>query len=187
VGDSQLNFVELLRRIGVKNRTGVDLAETVRMTVGAGDLSHLVPPIAVPVAGVTLATAAGGLGTFGQFTIQCLSPGGLFVLGLQSNDINQLGIFVSQANPFGALVAVPHQNFAFGQTALSVASAVAVAGAAVVPAGAPLIRGISFTTVPATPIFVGPGEFFCLEAETADTAIQFSIWWQEIPAAQRLP
>ncbi len=187
MGDSMLNFTELLRRIGVKNRTGVDLSETVRMQIAAGDLSHLVPPIAVPVAGASALVAPGGAGTFAQFSLQCLAAGGLFPLTGVVDQADLWRLWKTAANPFGALAPVVATNLAFGEVAQSVYAGVAVAGATAAPADAPEMRGAILSELSAVPIFVGPGEFLNFEVDLANIQRRLTIYWQEIPAAQRLP
>jgi len=186
MGDSMLNFTEILRRIGVKNRTGVDLSETVRMTVAAGDLSHLVPPVAVPVAGARASVAALAA-AHAQFTLQCNAAGGCFVIAATDDGPNMFHMWITAASPFGALTSVAAENFAFGQQARSVFAGVTVAGASVAPAASPGARALTFPQISLVPIFVGPGQFFNLEHDTANAAIELSLFWQEIPAVQRLP
>lgn len=185
MGDSMLNFTEVLRRIGVKNRTGVDLAETVRMSITTGDLSHLVPPIAVPVAGAE-ADVTAGVAAFAQFTLHCRSAGGLFPLtAVLFEGAQEARVWITDANPFGALTDVVHQNFSFGQTALSQFSFATVPAASVAPAGAPSVRGATFSQFTSVPFFVGPGQFLNLEFTTSAVLRTLALYWQEIPAAQR--
>ncbi len=186
MGISQLNLTELFRRIGaaVGGDTEVDLSRTARLTIGAGDLSHLVPPIAVPVGGGRATVAAAGVGTFAQFTFQSLAAGGCFSLSGVTDGADLMYMWKSQTNPFGALTPVVSENFAFGQVARSVFSRVTVAGAAVNPAGAPAIRGTAFPQLAAAPIFIGAGEFLNFESDDDNAALEFSFYWQEIPAPQ---
>lgn len=185
---SDLNFTELFRRIGaaVGGDTEVDLSRTARLSIAAGDLSHLVPPIAVPVSGASVSMVPGA-GNPSAFSLQCISPGGLFVLAATSSQGFNLGVFITEASPFGALNFVNHQDLAFGQSGDSRVGIPAVPAPPVAPANAPEVRGASFPQLASVPIFLGPGRFLNFEDTVLATNRTVSLFWQEIPAAQRLP
>ncbi len=121
--DNTLNVSELLRRLGVKGDSlgSAPLLESLRLSLLIGDLSALVPPVGVPIGGATIGSVS-GIGTFNKFTLQARSPGGLTVLVLEADTGNLFDLWVTDANPFGAVVNAEAANFSFGQPALSIFS-----------------------------------------------------------------
>lgn len=187
MGDSLLNFSDLLRRIGVMNRTSVDLAETVRMTVQASDLSHLAPAIPVPIGTFTVDVISAGA-NFNQAAIQCSAPGGYFVVGGQINGGSVLKWWIADANPFlgGATTLTTMSAASRLQTSIV---ARLYTGVTQAPANGAfgIVRGTSAAGLTATPMLIRGGDFLLLEDDAAAVAINYSFTLQEIPAPSRLP
>ncbi len=185
MSDSLLNFTEILRRIGVLNRTEVDLSSTVRMVVAASDLSHLAPAIPVPVGGFGVSLAQVG-GSFQGIAVKALAPGGIFPVASNSDLTNLFSFWVSSAIDFaGAPGAVAMNSLAAGlPISTVVTSHTQVADAS--PTNAPFGRGVGLQTFDA-PILVKAGDFFHVQTETTGLSLTLSMIFQEIPAASRLP
>ena len=181
-----LNVSELLKRLGVvgDSQGSADLLDQIRLGITIADLSALVPPVAVPTAAASgfLITAPNNVaGT----NIRCLSPGGLNVTYLQTDNVAaRYNVWVSDTNPFATAPAVvPHANFTFGQPAESVWTLYAFA-----PPQAPAdavrvesnVEDLGRFLPPGN--WVGPGQFF--NVESADFAVNSNVLiaWQEYPA-----
>lgn len=181
--DNTLNVSELLRRLGVKGDSlgSASLLEALRMNIIIADHSGLVPPLGVPIAAASLQTTS-GVATFNKWSLQPRSAGGLQVTTIRTTTNRVFRIFVTDANVFGAIVTAALHNFSFGQEAQSVFAAHTPA-AAVAPANSFEIQqnqqpsiGIEF------PNWIGPGQFFNIEAEGANASEEISISWKEYPA-----
>lgn len=182
--DNSLNVSEMLRRLGVKGDSlgSAPLLESLRLSLNIGDLSQLVPPVAGPFGGMAQALTS-GVATVNKWSLHCRSPGGLRVQTLHSDDALTYGVWITPASPFGAILASDAHNYSFGQNVLSVFEA-ATPAAPVVPARVFRLREAATSILP--PGFqnwVGPGEFFNIEALNNSVVQEISISWQEYPGA----
>lgn len=182
MADNSLNVSELFRRLGVKGDSlgSAPLLESLRLSLLIGDLSDLVPPLGVPFGASTI-TSTSGVATVNQWSLACRSPGGLTVRTLRTATAGVFRVFVTPVNPFGAIVSSSAHNFSFGQ-------AVRSAFSSHVPAG-PAAPAFSLEIADAQPSFgleldnwVGPGEFFNIEAGAVNQAQEIAITWKEFPA-----
>jgi len=179
-----LNIGELLKRIGVDgdSQGSADLLESLRMGVQVADLSDLVPPLGVPIGGAQISSSSGGA-TFNKFSLHCRSPGGLILRSVTMiSAANAMDFFVTNTPVFGAALTSTAHNYGFGQAVLSTFDT-HTPGAKVAPAGTPTFfnnRQPSF----GYQLFnwVGPGEFFNFEANSANVTDTLSIIWTEFPA-----
>ncbi len=181
--NNSLNTAEMLRRLGVKgdSQGSMALLESLRLNLIVGDLSDLVPPVGVPIAGATLGSVS-GVATFNKWALQCRSPGGLTVLVLNADTGNIFDIWVEDANPFGGVVVAEVADFSFGQTALSLFST-HVPAAKVAPAATYRIHGTQ-TAIPTNfESWIGPGEFLNVESGSSNVVEAISILWKEYPGA----
>jgi len=181
--ENSLNVSELFRRLGVKGDSlgSAPLLESIRLSLLIGDVSNLVPPVGTPFGGVAIQTTS-GVGTNNKWTLQCQSPGGLRVMTLECNtgDIN---VFVTAANPFGAVVTTAAHSFAFAQPVLSAFRSHALAGA-VAPASVFQFGGaFPSTLIDRFENWVGPGESFNIEAAGQNVNQTMRISWKEYPGA----
>ena len=180
--NNSLNVSELLRRLGVKGDSlgSAPLLESLRLTLNIGDLADLVPPVGVPLGGASLQLGS-GLGTVNSWSLRCNSPGGLTVLTLDSSTGDH-DIFVTDADPFGAVLETAAFNFAFQQTVQSVfllhvpATKVAPVDAFGFGGAFPSILVRGFET------WIGPGQFFNIEARGQNVVQDMRIAWKEFPA-----
>lgn len=180
--NNSLNVSELLKRLGVKGDSlgSAPLLESLRLTLNIGDLSDLVPPVGVPIAGAEI-SATSGVGTFNKWSLEVRSPGGLKVTRLEV-PAGDFDIFITDTIPFGARVNSVAHNFAFGQTASSLFGSYVVAAKV-----APLFSfrfGGAFPSILARGFdnWVGPGQFFNIEATGSNANQSMRIMWTEYPA-----
>lgn len=181
--DNSLNVSELLRRLGVKgdSQGSAPLLESLRLSLLIGDLSDLVPPVGTPFGGASIG-AASGVGTFNQWSLHCISPGGLKVTVLRTVTTTTYAVWVTDVDPFGAIANAAAHNFSFGQRVLSLFRN-HVAGALANPP-----RSLQFSTIQGGfgvdfDNWVGPGQFFNIQATTANAFQEISINWKEYPGA----
>ena len=181
--NNSLNVSELLKRLGVVGDSlgSAPLLEAMRLSINLADLSDLVPPIAVPVGGA-FNQALSLLTQFNKWTLHSRAPGGLKVVWFGNEDSgDQYKFWVTEVDPFIGSVGVPGANFSFGQDAVSVFFN-APAGVAVAPPGAILARGgnVAFPFMEGN--WIGPGQFFNIEAQQDNQASEVaSIMWKEYP------
>ncbi len=181
--DNSLNVSELLRRLGVKGDSlgSAPLLESLRLNLMIADLSQLVPPLRGPIGGATIAQNAGA-GFFNQWTLECRAPGGLEVQTLQTVTNGSFALFITPARVTGAAIQTAQHNYSFGQAVDSIFTT-AVTAARVAPTFAFQLRlgqpsyGTFFQN------WVGPGEFFNIEANVTNTTETIMISWKEYPAA----
>lgn len=180
--DNNLNVSELLRRLGVKGDSlgSAPLLESLRLSLNIGDLSDLVPPVGVPMAGAAILNTSAA-GTFNKWTLQVGSPGGLKVTRLEVA-AGDFDVWVTDASPFGARLNSVAHNFAFGQVAQSLFGS-HVAAAKVSPLFA-LTFGGAFPSIVSRGFdnWVGPGQFFNIEARGQNVTTSMRIMWTEYPA-----
>ena len=180
--DNNLNVSELLRRLGVKGDSlgSAPLLESLRLTLNIGDLSDLVPPVGVPMGAATISVGS-GIGTVNSWSLASRSPGGLIVESVESAT-GSYNVFVTGALVFGAVVTTAAHNFSFGQAVQSQFRSHAAA-AAVAPANAFSFGG-AFPSILVRGFdnWVGPGEFFNIEARAQNTTEEIVITWKEYPA-----
>lgn len=178
--DNSLNVSELFRRLGIKGDSlgSAPLLESLRLSLVIGDLSQLVPPLLGPLGGASMVSTS-GVGTNNQWALECRAPGGLRVLQLYANVVSNFSIFITDANPFGAIAASAAEDFSFGQAVQSIFSR-HVPAAGVAPANTLAIHGndprFDFEN------WVGPGQFFNVEAQSQNLVQRVSIFWKEYPA-----
>lgn len=181
--DNSLNISELLRRIGVKGDSlgSAPLLESLRLSLLIGDLSDLVPPVAVPLGAASISSTS-GIGTFTTFTLAARSPGGLMVTRLEVA-VGSFDIFVTDANPFGATSQVAAHDFAFGQFVQSQFES-HIPAAKVSPPFSFFFGG-AFPSILVRGFdnWIGPGQFFNIEARGSNTTNEIAITWKEYPAA----
>ncbi len=180
--DNTLNISELLRRIGVKGDSlgSAPLLESLRLTLNIGDLSDLVPPIGVPMGGAA-APSTSGVGTVNKWSLESRSPGGLRVTRIEvaASDFN---VWITPTNALGAVADFTRHSFSFGQVPLSqfnrhiVAAAVAPVRVFAFGGAFPSILTRGFDN------WVGPGEFFNIEARAQNNTQEMRIMWTEYPA-----
>lgn len=181
--NNSLNVAELLRRLGVVGDSlgSAPLLEALRMSLTIGDLSDLVPPVGVPMAGAARFTAS-GVGTFNKWSLECRSPGGLKVKTIFSQQTNTFDVWVTEGSPFGVIIASAAHNFSFGQAALSLFHSHTPA-ASVNPADTFQIRGGLQPSIGVHLLnWVGPGEFFNIESTQGNVNETMVISWKEYPA-----
>lgn len=184
--ETTLNISELLKRAGVvgDSRGSGTLLDQLRMSVKIADLSQLVPPLRGPIAGGSLDVIP-GLNKFGNWTLHCRSAGGLQVMGavLEGTLGNIFGVkhFITTSNPWAAPVAVPVQQYTFGQVAESVFST-GTPVASLAPAEA-VFTSILTTPIITKNIWLGPGLFLNFELVNVNTPLELSIAWMEYPGA----
>jgi len=181
--NNALNVSELLKRLGVVGDSlgSAPILEELRLVINLADLTDLVPPLATPVAG-SHHTVTSGVGTFNQFTLDCRSPGGLTVQRIGTNSGTDWDSWVSDTDPFLATVARPTANLSFGQPAVSIFGSSAPA-AKVAPAETIRLRGFILDELLSPDNWVGPGQFFNIEAVSSNVGQRISIMWKEFPAA----
>jgi len=181
--DNTLNVSELLRRLGVKGDSlgSAPLLESLRLTLNIGDLSDLVPPVGAPIGAASIQSSS-GIGTVNRWSLQCRAAGGLTVLTVEATSGDH-SLIISDQNLFGATVDSGAFPFSFGQPVASLFRSHAAAAAAFDPdtfgfGGAfpsVLLRGFEN--------WVGPGEFFNIEARGQNSTQDMRISWKEYPAA----
>ena len=181
--DNTLNVSELLRRLGVKGDSlgSAPLLESLRLNLAVGDLSDLLPPVAVPFGAASL-IATSGVATVNKWSLVCRSPGGLMVRRLSTLIARNYNIFITPANVMGAATATAVHNFSFGQIADSFFANHAAA-AAVTPANAFRLELANSPIRFDFDNWVGPGEFFNIEAVAPNVTETITISWKEYPAA----
>ena len=185
--DNSLNLSELLKRLGVvgDSKGSAALLDQLRLTVNIANLDDLVPPVGVPVAAALTFNTA-GVGVNNGSTIQCLSAGGLIILGVVDNNstTNQYFRWISAANPFAASAVVAHADFTFGQPTVSIHFVATPEASAAVVLPPPVDQIIS--RVATNPldgeIWVGPGQFFNVMARQSNVFNSYCIYWKEITA-----
>lgn len=184
MADNSLNVSELFRRLGVKGDSlgSAPLLESLRLNLLIGDLSQLVPPLAGPFAAAAIGLTSGAA-TRNKWSLQCRSPGGLRVQTLHSDDNLVFFVFVTDADPFGAILSSAAHDFSFGQTAQSIFNAHTPA-VAVAPVNAyRLYEGIPTVLPSEFETWVGPGQFFNIESLNNNVQQVMSISWREYPGA----
>ncbi len=181
--DNNLNVSELLRRLGVKGDSlgSAPLLEALRLTLNIGDLSNLVPPVGTPFGAAALPEAS-GVGTVNKWNLECRAPGGLKVQSLEGTTGN-FAMWITPTNLFGAVLQFSTQSYSFQQPVRSVFNVYADAGA-VAPASAFQFGGALPSTLQGRfDNWVGPGEFFNIEATGQNSVQTMRISWKEYPAA----
>lgn len=182
--DNSLNLSELFKRLGLKGDSlgSAPLLESLRLTLAIGDLSDLIPPVGVPFAGAAIQNTS-GVGTVNKWSLACRSPGGLTVQTLSANDSGDYNLWVSQADAFAAPGAVAAHDFAFGQSVLSIFRNHAPL-AAVTPPNTFRMQAALNSQLPNEFLsWVGPAEFFNIEASSQNVSQTMAISWKEYPAA----
>lgn len=178
MADNALNTGELARALKLSPPNALDVLLSMQPGVNVSDLSHLVPPIPVPVGGFSVALAAGGAGVFNQAQVTSAAPGGFVVLigELDASDLVYFWCPATDQLPAGAAVAV------VGLAGdLTPASSVKTAtGASIKPATAPFSRGVALNSLDG--LWVAPGRYLVMESED-NKALDLSLTFQEIPAA----
>jgi len=180
--ENSLNVSELLRRLGVKGDSlgSAPLLESIRLSLLIGDLSNLVPPVGTPFGAVAIQTTS-GVGTNNKWTLQCRNPGGLRVMTLEGNT-GDFNMWVTAANPFGAVVVAAQNDFAFGQAVQSDFRSHTPA-APVAPANVFQFGGaFPSTLIDRFENWLGPGDTFNIEAEGQNVNQTMRISWKEYPA-----
>lgn len=183
--DNSLNVSELLKRLGVvgDSKASAPILDELRLTVNLADLSDLVPPLGVAIGGGSIA-ATSPVGGFNKWTLHCRSPGGLRVnwVGNQVN-ADAYRFWVTDADPFVGSIAVAHANFSFENPAVSEFMS-APAAASVSPVASLISRGADIGGPFVLGNWIGPSQFFNVEAQQANQADEVvSIMWREYPAA----
>lgn len=180
--DNTLNVSELLKRLGVVGDSlgSAKILEQLRLTINIADLSDLVPPLAVPIAGATdLSTS--GVGTVNHWTLHARSGGGLQVFNMQTDSNDLFVVWITDADPFANAAEIPTVQLAFQQTAVSQFFHVPPV-AAVAPAASLFVRGPVLGNLIERTNWVGPGQFFNIESLTANTQDEMmSVVWTEYP------
>lgn len=182
--DNSLNVSELFRRLGIKGDSlgSAPLLESLRLSLLIGDLSQLVPPLAGPYAGANHPLTS-GVGTVNKWSLECRSPGGLRVQTVHAENSQVYNVWVTPVSPFGAILTTAVHNFSFGQAAQSVfhrhtpAAGVSPANAFRLEIAVPSRLPENFQT------WIGPGEFFNIEAINTNISQVMTISWQEYPGA----
>jgi len=184
--ENNLNVSELLKRIGVvgNSQASAALLDQLRLSINIANLDHLVPPVGVPVASAQDDNVS-GVAVANGWALQCRSAGGLTVLGVIDNNsnTNQYYRWVTDTNPFAASAPSPHANFTFGQPAVSV-FLVSTPGPIVAPIPAvDQVFGQQASTHPLNgEIWVGPGQFFNVQARQLNVFNSINLIWKEYPA-----
>lgn len=183
--DNSLNVSELLKRLGVvgDSKASAPILDELRLTVSLADLSDLVPPLGVAIGGGSIPVTS-GVGTFNKWTLHSRSAGGLRV-NFVGNEVNAdaYRFWVTDADPFVGSVVTAHANFSFENPAISEFMA-APAAASVSPLGSFIARGAIMSAPFQLGNWIGPGQFFNVEAQQANQAAEVvSIMWREYPAA----
>jgi len=181
---NSLNVSELLKRIGVvgDSQGSATLLDEMRMIVKVADLSALVPPVGTPIAIVSSANTS-GIGTFNQWTLRAGSAGGLRVTGMQIDATNQdFRVSITDADPFANSAAVPHFDFAFQNPAQSIFFA-NTPNEATQLGQAPILQSPDLDRLLQFGNWVGPGQFFNIEATVLNTVQRIAVSWVEYPGA----
>jgi hypothetical protein len=157
-----------------------------RLSLLVGDLSGMVPPVATPIGAATLTVGPGGAGTFNQWSLASLSPGGLTVLHLANRTSGNFDVFLATTNPFAAPIASTQNNLSSGEFVRSLFRSHAPA-AKVAPASAFQIHATSNAAMgivgEAILNYIGPGEFFCIEGISQNVTETMPILWKEYTGA----
>lgn len=182
--DNTLNISELMRRIGAKGDSlgSAPLLESLRLSLLIGDLSELVPPVAGPYGHAAILAPISGIGNVNSWTLECRAPGGLSVQIMNGSGNNNYHCFVTDANPFGAVVTTGGGNFSFGQVALSIFSN-RVPALAVAPVGVFTFGGFDPKVDSNFANWIGPGQFFNVETQNQNASQLLSILWKEYTGA----
>lgn len=180
---NSLNVSELLKRLGVvgDSKGSASVLEELRLSINLADLSDLVPPLATPVAGSQWIRTS-GVATFNKFTLHCRSPGGLTVQKLGTNGGTDWDIWVSDTDPFPDSIERPRADFSFRQPSLSAFFNATPAGK-VAPGETIILHGFILDELLHTDNWVGPGQFFNMEALSDNVGQRITIMWKEFPAA----
>jgi len=182
--DNTLNVSELLKRLGVSGDSmgSAPLLDSMRLGITLADLSDLVPPVATPSAAASNGQNS-GIGTFNQWTLRAGAGGGLRVTGLQSDSAGQtFRVWLSAADPFGNSAAVAHADLTFQNPAQSVFFANTPPEAAQFPLAHTFVLNPDLDTCIRRGNWVGPGQFFNIEATIANVFQRIAISWTEYPA-----
>lgn len=182
--DNTLNTSELLRRLGVKgdSQGSVSLLEALRLNLIIGDLSDLVPPVGVPFAGSAL-TGTSAVATFNKWTLHSNNVGGLTVRELRADAGGGFDVWITDTSPFGTALLSGVSEFGFGQNSQSLFFALTPA-AKVAPPGSFRIQGIATAELGRNfDNWVGPSQFFNIEAVAPNLTQTMSISWKEYTAA----
>lgn len=184
VSEHSFNLSELLRRLGATSRgdTSVDLSRTVRLTASAGDLSHLTPPIPVPIVGFNGSVVGVG-GEFSYLQIHSRAPGGTLILSAVEQFANlnyPFGVFLTDQLPAG--VAIPRQDLVPSQpgvTSMKVDTLVAD----LIPL--PNVFARSSAWVAFENLWIEGGAYLLVKTAGLAASIESSWVLQEFPASPR--
>lgn len=173
------SYHEALRRLGIQNPGEVRIGTPVQLTASIDELSHLVPPILVTVAGSARNVGAVA-GSVSGVQLESRGPGGCWVEAVASQDGTQkryLTFGANQGDTFYAAVA-PQFLLPLGAVPTAVFAGIQGTGLAAVVNDCPI--GIQ-NTVFQMPFYLPPGTFFVCCATGVNIAATISIMWREVP------
>ena len=184
--NNTLNVSELLKRLGVvgDSRGSAEVLEQLRLAVQVADMSQLVPPLRGPIVAGSHDVIPGG-GSVGNWSVHCLSAGGLQMLNLypegQPSNNAEYNFWISVVYPFPNPVVRPVEQLSFGQAGqsefLTGDTAAAVKPVSAVRGGREDLWRI------AQHAWVGPGLFFNIEHEFVNNPENLAVAWMEFPGA----
>jgi hypothetical protein len=170
---SRSALAEVLKRQGVKEQTGQDLLQGIRVVEVADDLSHLVEPVAVPVGIYGGVAPAGGAVEYSGFELQVKSSGGAYAL-IASATADYIVLI-------GMTPQLPNNRVALGINWIGpTGESAAVTGTVTSPSVSVNPRFDNLIVMGG--FWLPLGAYFALLRDTANTVISGGFMFQEVPS-----
>jgi len=185
MAETPFNVSDLIRRLGLKNVSGLPIEERITPTVNVGSLEGLTPSL-VPPSALFADTTAAVAARVGLVEVQSLSPGGLWIENVFFNAAFTSALVYS-------LRQVPDLSFTGALTATIVASnepfVSQVFMGDIAPSG---LRGLTVTLNPDPrgnfgPWYIPRGDVFRLEGTVVNQIFGWGIFIREVPATEHAP
>ena len=180
-----LNLAEFARRLGLKERTGLELGERLQPVVTVADTSHLVPAIAPPASLVGGNTGLVAL-QFARFQVQSLAPGGTivgFVSFVANTPSATPRVFVLEPGPLPGFdtgpVVHPHSRVGRQPSAALVQS-----GNSIVALGSGVVPQFGQSDFVPGPIWIDRGSVLVVENNVVADRIVVAMFLQDIPVGE---
>jgi len=172
------NFHEVLRQHGIQNPGEVGIGTPIQLVQQVDDVSHLVRPLPVRVAGARTTLTAQGAGIHSGWSLQA-GPGGSWVLWLEEPTSGDATVIVSGPTSDMVLGAVQTPGMLTGITDGGETSIFQQATRVGLPANHFIVRNQSILA--GVPLYIPGGQFFQGMRATANQTNRQAIIWQEVP------
>ena len=173
------NFHEVLRQHGIQNPGEVGIGTPIQLVQQVDDVSHLVRPLPVRVAGARTTLVAAGAGIHSGWSLQA-GPGGAWILWLEEPTSADSTVIIAGPASDMVLGAVQTPGMLTGINDGGEESIFRQATRVGIPANHFLVRNTQILA--GIPLYIPGGNFFQGMRSTANATNRQAIIWQEVPS-----